>query len=71
MNIAKPYSVLIKHLDKPACFLEDELFRDYVENLQNQDLISGRSQAARNEASKGRRLSVLKSILLKRMRQAS
>lgn len=71
MNIAKPYAVLIKNLDKPACFLEDELFRDYVENFQNQDLISGRSEAARIESAKGRRLSVLKSILLQRMRQAS
>lgn len=71
MNLAKPYSVLIKHLDKPECFLEDELFRDYVENFQNRDLISARFELARHETAKGRRLSVLKSILLKRLRQAS
>lgn len=60
MNLSKPYAVLMKHLDKPQCFLEDKLFRECVENFQNLNLISARLEQRKEGAVKQLKISVLK-----------
>jgi hypothetical protein len=64
MNLSSRYSLLLKHLDKPQCFLEDKLFRECVSNFQKRELISGRCAATIHEAAEGPRISVLESAYL-------
>jgi hypothetical protein len=71
MNITKPYCVLLKHLDKPECFLEDNLFREYIENCQNVGPISNTFTNKDYEAGKGKLLSVVKKSNPPPVQQAS
>ena len=65
MKFSNRYRLLLKHLDKPHCFLEDKLFRECVSNFQSPNLTSRKFGSSLNEAAEELRVSVLENAYLK------
>jgi hypothetical protein len=69
MNLAKLYPVLLKHLDKPECFLENTLFREYLRAFQTGELVAQSPSISNGLQVKGLRVSLLETEFLSAIQQ--